>query len=565
MRQFIRTAQTLRTTMDSCAVHSCPHLNRLACRLPECPLRRDKVATPKCNAQRCGAALRAPSPLALSPTVSLTGFTSSVSSPANSDAADTTISDLHQFRVPLTPIDAPWLDTGKPYNDVYFKTYGDDLASLSDSAVNPTYYTLTAAGEAGLERRTAELHDLFASATGHVLSHLKQYGAYFGFPEKLWPLIQHSWNAHLLSAAEPGSGADILSGRFDWALTEDGVKCYEYNADSASCYLEAGEVQGAWSNAAGLGTVGLDAGRDVFARLVDGFRALRLERPAEGITQASQAPPLLHMLIDEGGEERYHALYMQAAANAAGLRTKLVVGRPDALGWAWAPDGSGSVIDAEGEPVTRVWKTWAWNTIIGLTSDADYDFIQRLVPSDSAPIAAAAAPPLLPPTPLPGLQHVLLDPRIRVFEPLWTVLPSSKAILPVLSEIAPSHPSLLTASFALTPELRLAGYVTKPINGRAGRNVELHDKADPAAAVETTVTAASAAGVAPARDDVQQQHGSSSDLMYQELCVLPRYDDLFVQVNTCVVGGRFAGTVLRCSNTAVIDYASNIYALRIIS
>jgi hypothetical protein len=149
MRQFIRTAQTLRTTMDSCAVHSCPHLNRLACRLPEyvdtfahfhaagqffghntdrfpfvltrtsrCPLRRDKVATPKCNAQRCGAALRAPSPLALSPTVSLTGFTSSVSSPANSDAADTTISDLHQFRVPLTPIDAPWLDTGKPYNDV---------------------------------------------------------------------------------------------------------------------------------------------------------------------------------------------------------------------------------------------------------------------------------------------------------------------------------------------------------------------------------------------------------------------------------------------------------------
>ena len=59
-------------------------------------------------------------------------------------------------------------------------------------------------------------------------------GRHFGFPDRLWPLLQRSWEH---------SRGDIVSGRFDWAVTEGGLKVYEYNADSASCFLECGVVQ----------------------------------------------------------------------------------------------------------------------------------------------------------------------------------------------------------------------------------------------------------------------------------------------------------------------------------
>jgi glutathionylspermidine amidase/synthetase len=62
-----------------------------------------------------------------------------------------------------------------------------------------------------------------------------------------------------------------------------------------------------------------------------------------------------------------------------------------------------------------------------------------------------------------------------VFEPLWTLIPSSKAILAVLWSLHPNHPYLLKSSFELTPELQASGYVTKPVGGRAGNNVKLID------------------------------------------------------------------------------------------
>ena len=88
--------------------------------------------------------------------------------------------------------------------------------------------------------------------------------------------------------------------------------------------------------------------------------------------------------------------------------------------------------------------------------------------------------------------------------------------------------------------------MSKPINGRGSKNVALHSKGD---------------GAPP---EILDSAGTPVSVMFQELCLLPRYDDHFVQANTCVVRGRYGGTVLRCSNTAVVDYDSNIYALRIV-
>ena len=69
----------------------------------------------------------------------------------------------------------------------------------------------------------------------------------------------------------------------------------------------------------------------------------------------------------------------------------------------------------------------------------------------------------------------LLRPEITVFEPLWTLIPSNKAILPILWQLFPDNPYLLDTEFTLTPRLSQSGYAVKPIAGRCGSNIGLVD------------------------------------------------------------------------------------------
>ena len=56
------------------------------------------------------------------------------------------------------------------------------------------------------------------------------------------------------------------------------------------------------------------------------------------------------------------------------------------------------------------------------------------------------------------LADVLFHPRIQILEPLWTLVTSSKAILPILWRLFPHHPRLLAASDEVTESLRRSGY-----------------------------------------------------------------------------------------------------------
>jgi glutathionylspermidine amidase/synthetase len=78
----------------------------------------------------------------------------------------------------------------------------------------------------------------------------------------------------------------------------------------------------------------------------------------------------------------------------------------------------------------------------------------------------------------PRLSDVLLRKNIMVFEPLWTLIPSNKAILPVPWSLFPNHLLLLNSVFELNDELQATGYVVKPIVGRCGANIALFDSDD---------------------------------------------------------------------------------------
>ncbi|MEZ5557528.1 MAG: glutathionylspermidine synthase family protein [Pseudomonadales bacterium] len=73
---------------------------------------------------------------------------------------------------------------------------------------------------------------------------------------------------------------------------------------------------------------------------------------------------------------------------------------------------------------------------------------------------------------------VLLRPEVMVFEPLWTLIPSNKAILPILWQLFANQRYLLKSAYELSDEIRANGYVQKPIVGRCGANIRLFDEDD---------------------------------------------------------------------------------------
>ena len=256
---------------------------------------------------------------------------------------------------------------------------------------------------------------------------------------------------------------------------------------------------------------------------VDGSSMAALPPPP---TSAAAAQPVVHFMVDSDDEERYTALWVMKWATQAGFRCKLCVNLVDfnfaptnaataATGTVRFPPGALSslllhphaawsasqratdatnyfvspvvpvpaftgvqleaaegIVDLEGVPVTMVWKTWSWDTVL-----RDYEAQQRRIAGDG-----------VRPT-RPTLSHILLHPNVFVFEPLWKEIIGSKAMLPNVFKASPAHENILAAAFDLTvqandsPEERRVkeqlshSYVRKPVSGRAGMNISVHTDA----------------------------------------------------------------------------------------
>ena len=141
---------------------------------------------------------------------------------------------------------------------------------------------------------------------------------------------------------------------------------------------------------------------------------------------------------------------------------------------------------------------------------------------------------------------MLLRPEVLVYEPLWTAIPSNKAILPVLWSLFPNHRYLLEAGFELTQELIANGYAQKPIAGRRGDNVKLIGECK------------------SVLDSTNGRFGKQENI-YQQLWCLPKVKEQYVQVCTFTVGGHYAGSCLRSDPTRVIVGNSDMQPLRILS
>lgn len=407
---------------------------------------------------------------------------------------------------PSARLERAWLNLANADEALFVEFMkGHFLSDKPHSAYR--YYCISETAHDELEKATNQLHVLFMHATDIVLRD-DELLARFQIPRSLWPRIHNSWD---------NRRNQMITGRFDFAMTEAGLKVYEYNCDSAACYLETGKVQGKWAKHYDC-EIGRDAGEALHDQLRDVWRQ-------------SGVSGLLHILHDDDPEETYHALFMQEAMERAGLASRMIRGCDEL-----SRSADGSIVDDRGEPIRWVWKTWAWETAL--------DQIRRECEDDEERLRTYQ--PGEPHTGPVRLVDVLLRSEVLVFEPLWTLVTSNKALLPILWSLFPNHPYLLSTAYEATDELRAKGYVSKPIVGRCGSNISVLE--------------------AGSDDVVESTQGDfhNRDQIYQELSRLANVDGLYVQPSTFSVGGAYAASCVRVDESLVITSQSDNAPLRVL-
>ena len=240
----------------------------------------------------------------------------------------------------------------------------------------------------------------------------------FGIPEWCWPLISEAW------AAEPPA---LNYGRFD--LGYDGKsppKLFEFNCDTPTSLIEASVVQWFWKE-------------EVFPS-ADQFNAIHETLLAKWRDIAPYlADKTVHFahIADAGGEDTLTTAYMMDLAKQAGLVPRRLTMAE--IGWR-QQGNSGVFVGLENEPIHTCYKLYPWEWMVAeeFGCNLSQDAVKTLW-----------------------------------IEPIWKMIWSNKAILPILWDLFPRHPNLLWARIDAPVS---DSYVKKPILAREGGNVSVVQK-----------------------------------------------------------------------------------------
>ncbi|MFD3515362.1 glutathionylspermidine synthase family protein [Streptomyces sp. NPDC058657] len=358
------------------------------------------------------------------------------------------------------------------YPDDSLRPYWDESA----------YYSFTLPEVEALEEVVEELHGMCLAAAEHIVAHDRFADLGITDPE-LARLIGESWRRR----AELPS----LYGRFDLRYDGSGpAKMLEYNADTPTSLVEAASPQWFWMEEL---FPGADQWNSLHERLVDAWKR-----------QAKLLPPgLLHFAHSEGdelGEDLMTVAYLRETAEQAGIRTEAI--SVEQIGWDRL---SRRFVDEKLRFVRACFKLYPWEWL---------------------------ATDRFGPHVLSTLDNGGGTGTTCWIEPAWKMLLSNKALLAVLWELYPGHPNLLASYLDGPRELAAAdgpGYVVKPLLGREGAGVTVHEAGTPAPG--------------PAQGPV----------CYQELAPLPDFDGNRTVLGAWVVEDEAAGLGIRESAGLVTD------------
>jgi glutathionylspermidine synthase len=325
-----------------------------------------------------------------------------------------------------------------------------------------------------LEAAAERCHELFLKAGDHLAKRPEKL-ARFGLPD---------WAIDAVLAEWKRDRPALDYGRFDFGWDGMGEpKLFEYNCDTPTSMLECGVVQWQWKEQ-------LFPANDQFTslhdKLIERWRYMARDIPQRRLWVTHHA--------DDLHEDTLTATYMRDLAEQAGLETRGVLIEQIGI------DAEGRIVDNEDYLITALFKLYPWEWIVA--EDYGREIVRRM---DSC----------------------------LWLEPIWKMLWSNKAILPLLHELEPRHPNLLRAGWdaaSVGPD-----HVVKPILAREGANVVI---------VEDGRETARSEG--PYREFGQ---------VYQALYPLPSYDGAYPVLGVWTVGGEAAGLGIREGGRITADDA----------
>ena len=268
--------------------------------------------------------------------------------------------------------------------------------------------------ERGIEAPTSELHALCLELVARAVASdatLRRLGV----PETLHDLVRASWRA----------GEPSLYGRFDLSVSpQGGTKLLEFNADTPTSLYESAVFQWEWLEQ-GLACGALPQGCDQFNSIHDAL-VRRWPEVARG--------DRLHFAALDNPEDLGTTAYLRETAQLAGVDVAAQL-RMREIGLR-----RGSFVDLDNHTIACLFKLYPWEWL--------------------ARDAFGASPAMA---------------RTRFVEPAWKAVLSTKAILPLLWEMAPGHPNLLPARFEDEPSGVDVGsaFVRKRCHSREGANIDI--------------------------------------------------------------------------------------------
>lgn len=313
---------------------------------------------------------------------------------------------------------------------------------------------------AALETATSELYQMYIAAGQYIVDN-NLYGL-FGIPQEFWQPITDSWNS------EPPA---LNYGRFDLGFDGKDIKLFEFNCDTPTSLLEASVIQWAWME--DKCNPHIDQWNSIHDKLVAKWKDIRPYLNSNAVHFAH--------ISDDAGEDSITTAYLADTANAAGLRAIPILLKD--IGW------DGYVFrDMDNEVIDTIYKLYPWEWMV----NEEFG--------------------------LPSVNSTTLW-----IEPIWKMIWSNKAILPILWDLYPRNRYLLWASRTEpSPDM---SYVKKPILAREGSNIEI---------VRSGQVVAETQGAY-----------SESEVIYQGLYNLPKFDGAYPVIGSWIVDGEPAGMGIR--------------------
>jgi glutathionylspermidine synthase len=330
------------------------------------------------------------------------------------------------------------------------------------------YYEFNRAQADRIEQSSNELYQLCLQAVDHVVRN----GLYdlFLIPDEFKNKIEASWKNR-----EPS-----VYGRFD--LVWDGnqntfPKMLEFNADTPTSLFEGAAVQWYWLKEF---NEPLDQFNSIHEKLIARWKEL---------SATIKDKTLYFSCLSQYPEDFVNVNYLRDCAAQAGIETKFIsvhdIGRT-----------KDSFIDLDGKPIDWIFKLYPWEWMVN-----------------------------------EEFSDVLLKSNTQWMEPIWKMILSNKAILPVLWGLFPGHPNLLESYFDDPHNMK--SYAQKPLLSREGANIIL------------------------VKDEeiISETEGEYGDegFIYQRLHTLPELDGYRPVIGSWVIGEQSAGIGIRESNSLVTD------------